>query len=199
MAKSAKSAKSAKRSRKSAKAPSSGTSQAISTSDNDEASPGKAKARRVHWNVARTERLLDWLDENPEDRQKLFSDSSKDAKEEGRRKRVAKNTKTEFYKKIATYIFSVDDDSSVRGDFHASPGNYSKSVDNYIIRYVFFSISYVILNFLAGCGKNIARLTRNLVRRVQGYDMKTCRRVAICVIWLVSAHIFLEVIYLVTH
>jgi hypothetical protein len=29
------------------------------------------------------ERLLNWLEENPEDCQKLFSDSSKDAKEEG--------------------------------------------------------------------------------------------------------------------
>ena len=76
-----------------------------------------SKVRRTSWTSARTERLLDWLEENPADRQKLFSDSTKDAKDEGRRKRVAKGTKSEFHKLIATYVFSVDDDETVRADF----------------------------------------------------------------------------------
>jgi hypothetical protein len=50
---------------------------------NDDTAKQTSKARRISWTSARTERLLDWLDENPVDRQKLFSDSSKDAKEEG--------------------------------------------------------------------------------------------------------------------
>ena len=76
-----------------------------------------AKVRRlmrISWTTARTERLLDWLEENPVDRQKLFSDSTKDAKDEGRRKRVAKGTKSEFHKLIAIYVFSVDVDKEVR-------------------------------------------------------------------------------------
>ena len=65
-------------------------------------------------------------------RQKLFSDSMKDAKDEGRRKHVAKGTKSEFHKLIATFLFTVDADKEVREDFAANPGNYTKSVDNYL-------------------------------------------------------------------
>ena len=71
------------------------------------------------------------------DRQKLFSDSTKDAKDEGRRKRVAKGTKSEFHKLIAIYVFSVDTDNRVRDDFAVNGGNYKKSVDNYLGRYAF--------------------------------------------------------------
>jgi hypothetical protein len=100
--------------------------------------PAKAKVRRtmrISWTTARTERLLDWLEENPVDRQKLFSDSTKDAKDEGRRKRVAKGTKSEFHKLIAIFVFSVDADDDVRDDFAVNSGNYTKSVDNYLGRY----------------------------------------------------------------
>ncbi|KAF8225153.1 hypothetical protein L208DRAFT_1506971 [Tricholoma matsutake] len=65
------------------------------------------------WTPARTEHLLDWLEENPVDRQKLFSDSTKDAKDEGRQKHVSKGTKSEFHKMIATFVFSADVDAVV--------------------------------------------------------------------------------------
>jgi hypothetical protein len=97
---------------------------------------------RISWTTVRTERLLDWLEENPVDRQKLFSDSTKDAKDEGRRKRVAKGTKGEFHKLIAIYVFSVDADKGVRDDFAANSGNYTKSVDNYLGRYAFHFLPY---------------------------------------------------------
>ena len=67
-------------------------------------------------------------------RQKKFSDSTKDAKDEGQRKRVAKGTKSEFHKLIATFVFTVDADKEVQEDFAANPGNYTKSVDNYLGR-----------------------------------------------------------------
>lgn len=107
--------------------------------DEDEimATTQRPKIRRTSWTTARTERLLDWLEEHPADRQKLFSDSTKDSKDEGRRKRVAKGTKSEFHKLIATYVFSVDEDAKVRADFAANATNYTKSVDNYLGRYVF--------------------------------------------------------------
>jgi hypothetical protein len=112
------------------------TTNTVATSNSEQPQTGKQapKTRQIHWSVARTERLLDWLEENPEDRQKLFSDSSKDAKDEGRRKRVAKGTKSEFHKMIATSVFSVDNDPNVHADFHSNPINYTKSVDNYITR-----------------------------------------------------------------
>jgi hypothetical protein len=84
--------------------------------------------------VARTERLLDWLEENPKDQQKLFSDSPKDAKDEGRRKCTAKSPKSEIHKLIAAFIFSFDPDANIHADFNANRTNYTKSVDNYLIR-----------------------------------------------------------------
>ncbi|KAF8469438.1 hypothetical protein DFH94DRAFT_615353, partial [Russula ochroleuca] len=89
------------------------------------------KARRIHWNIARTEQLLDWLEENPEERQKLFS---KDAKDEGQRKHQAKSPKSEFHKMIAAFVFSADPDTNICADFQSNPTNYAKSVDNYIIQ-----------------------------------------------------------------
>src|SRR5882757_1670064 len=74
----------------------------------------RTKIHRTSWTTARTERLLDWLEEHPADRQKLFSDSTKDAKDKGRQKCVARGTKSEFHKLIATYVFSADDDERVR-------------------------------------------------------------------------------------
>jgi hypothetical protein len=68
------------------------------------------------------------------DRQKLFSDSTKDTKDKGQRKRIAKGTKSEFHKLIATFVFSVDADKEVHEDFAANPVNYTKSVDNYLGR-----------------------------------------------------------------
>ena len=60
------------------------------TTDNKDTAKQTSKAWQISWTSARTEHLLNWLDENPIDWQKFFSDSSKDAKEEGRRKYVAK-------------------------------------------------------------------------------------------------------------
>jgi hypothetical protein len=124
-----------------------------------------AKVRRtirISWTTARTERLLDWLEENPVDRHKLFSDSTKDAKDEGRRKRVAKGTKSEFHKLIAIFVFSVDADKDVRDDFAANSGNYTKSVDNYLGRYaVFFTFQLrVMLISLLQVAKGVSIIQR---------------------------------------
>jgi hypothetical protein len=133
----------------------------IDSSDEEDATsqPQPAKVRRmmrISWTTARTERLLDWLEENPVDRQKLFSDSTKDAKDEGRRKRVAKGTKSEFHKSIAISVFSVDVDKEVRDDFAVNSGNYTKSVDNYLGRYVFvFYFSAHAHQPTPGCERSI--------------------------------------------
>jgi hypothetical protein len=61
-------------------------SAAIEFSDDEDhdTATQRTKVRRTSWTPARSERLLDWLEENPADHQKLFSDSTKDAKDEGR-------------------------------------------------------------------------------------------------------------------
>ncbi|KAH8981346.1 hypothetical protein EDB86DRAFT_2812974, partial [Lactarius hatsudake] len=84
----------------------------------------------VQWGNTRTERLIDWLEDNPEDRQKLFSDSSHDAKKENHPRRVAKGAKSVFYAKMAEYVFSVDGDASVRVEVKEDIKKYSKAVEN---------------------------------------------------------------------
>jgi hypothetical protein len=55
----------------------------LDATDDEDTGKQTTKTFRTSWTPARTERLLDWLEENPADRQKLFSDSTKDAKDEG--------------------------------------------------------------------------------------------------------------------
>ncbi|KAJ7686912.1 hypothetical protein B0H17DRAFT_880332, partial [Mycena rosella] len=65
---------------------------------------------RVRWNDPRIEHILDWLETHVVDRQKLFSDSSKEAAEEGSKKCVTKGSKSIYYTRIAKDVFSVDND-----------------------------------------------------------------------------------------
>lgn len=86
----------------------------------------------ISWtkDVSRTERVIDWLEQNVIDRQKLFSDSSQDAKKEGRKQRVANGAKYKYHLLIATAVFTVDADSKVREDFQANAMKYGKAVEN---------------------------------------------------------------------
>ena len=95
--------------------------------------PPKTSARVV-WDrfPERTERLLDYLNSHPDVAIKLFGDSTKSAKSEGRLKLTAKSNKATAYLQLADGIFSIDDDSTVRADFAANPTKYTKAVDNYI-------------------------------------------------------------------
>ena len=98
----------------------------------DDAVP-KAPARVV-WDKypVRTERLLDYLDAHPDVAIRLFGDSTKVAKLEGRSKVTAKSNKATAYMQLADGVFSVDDDTTIRADFAANPNKYAKAVDNYI-------------------------------------------------------------------
>lgn len=101
----------------------------------DAAATSKSGPRRVSWTSNRTDRLLDWLEQNVEDRHKLFSDSAQDAREENRRRRTAKNVKTGFYLKMAEYIFSIDEDERIRDDIKTNGAKkYCKAVENRIAR-----------------------------------------------------------------
>ena len=103
--------------------------------EEDDGAAGPKSAPRVLWNSKRTDLLVEWLENNVEDCQRLFSDSAQDAREEHRRPRTAKSVKTSFHVKIAAYIFSVDEDTKVRDDLKAHGAKrYAKSVENRIMR-----------------------------------------------------------------
>jgi hypothetical protein len=74
--------------------------------------------------------LLDWLDQNAEDRQKLFSDLSQDARKEQRRQHVAPGSKAVYHLRIVTAVFSVDAKSDIREEFKVNPDKYAKAVEN---------------------------------------------------------------------
>lgn len=102
----------------------------------DESTGNKKKSKdsgpSVSWakDLSRTERLIIWLEQNVTDRQKLFSDSSQDAKKEGRKQRVATGAKSKYHVLIATAVFSVDADPKVREDFQGNTTKYGKAVEN---------------------------------------------------------------------
>lgn len=61
----------------------------------------------------RTDRLLDYLDAHSNVAIKLFGDSTKVAKSEGRFKLTAKSNKSAGYLQVAEGIFSIDEDAAV--------------------------------------------------------------------------------------
>ena len=103
--------------------------------EEDDGAAGPKSVPRVLWNSKRTDLLVEWLENNVEDRQRLFSDLAQDAREEHCRPRTAKSVKTSFHIKMAAYIFSVDGDTKVRDDLKAHRAKrYAKSVENRIAR-----------------------------------------------------------------
>ena len=89
----------------------------------------------VQWNLRRTERLVDWLENNVEDHQRLFSNLAQDAKAEKRPCITAKGVKTNFHIKIAEYVFSLDENESVRAHVEEHGGKkFVKAIENCIFR-----------------------------------------------------------------
>ena len=121
-------------------APSSSRAQGTPAGDAGDADPEEGEddapkaPARVVWDKypARTERLLDFLDAHADVALKLFGDSTKSAKSEGRSKVTAKSNKAAAYMLLADAIFSVDNDPLIRSDFASNPNKYMKAVDNYI-------------------------------------------------------------------
>ena len=61
----------------------------------------------------RTDRIINWLTDNVNDRTRLFSDNVQDASAEGRRIRTAKTSKMIYYRKIAAAVFENDPERAV--------------------------------------------------------------------------------------
>ncbi|KAG2335471.1 hypothetical protein BDR05DRAFT_852721, partial [Suillus weaverae] len=76
----------------------------------------------------RTSRLIAWCKANDDARIKLFSDSVKDAKEQGRKKKQSGSPKEMYYAQLANAIFSNDEDPEVRLLFQTSPSALIKPV-----------------------------------------------------------------------
>jgi len=105
--------------------------------DKEDAPAADPKAPNcVTWNSLRTDRLVEWLKNNVEDCQRLFSDLAQDAKKQKRRILTAKKSgKTDFHVKMANYIFSVNNNMKVRDDLRVNRVvKYAKAVKNRIGR-----------------------------------------------------------------
>jgi hypothetical protein len=113
----------------------SGQAKKIVDEDEDDGPVADSKSRIQHvsWNLPCTDQLIEWLEDNIEDRQKLFSDLAQDAKEENHCHCTAKGSKTCFHVKMAHYIFSVDENVRIRDDVKVNGANdYAKIVENCI-------------------------------------------------------------------
>jgi hypothetical protein len=138
-------------------------------------------AARVFWDKrGRIDRLLGWLATHVNERLKVFSDSTQDANEQGRRKQTSKTAKMTYYAMMADAVFSVDEDETVRADYKQHPERYGKSVENVLGRYVFnlcFENSLRTTDYL---GSESATETQIMFldRRVQVSELRTSPRAA---------------------
>ncbi|KAG1809901.1 uncharacterized protein HD556DRAFT_1197598, partial [Suillus plorans] len=78
----------------------------------------------IHWekkNSPCTARLIKWCKINQDARLKIFSDSAKDAKEEGRTRQQMTTQKNTYMQQLAASVFAGDEDLKVREYFQAHP------------------------------------------------------------------------------
>jgi hypothetical protein len=78
----------------------------------------------------RTSRLIAWCKANEDARIKLFSDSGKDAKEQGRKKKQSGTSKDTYYLQLANAIFSKDEDPEVQLLFQKDPKSFIKPIQS---------------------------------------------------------------------
>lgn len=76
--------------------------------------------------------MVTYLSEQPDFRRRLFSDSTGAAKQEGRRKVVAKDGKTQQYAVLAQSIFAKDPAQS--SAFKANPTKFATAVETRLRR-----------------------------------------------------------------
>ncbi|KAJ7689861.1 hypothetical protein B0H17DRAFT_936705, partial [Mycena rosella] len=84
----------------------------------------------IKWSDPRIEHVINWLETKIVDCQKLFSDSSKEAAEEGKKKRVAKGSKSVYYTVMAKAVFSVDHDDKLCDVVQMKLDELRKSIGN---------------------------------------------------------------------
>ena len=93
-----------------------------------------AAVPHLKWTDEHIDLVITWCEDNPEDCQKLFSDSTQAAKDQSCQKLVSKMPKLYYHTKIATHVFSVNTDAIVHADFKKNLTCYVKPVDNLLTR-----------------------------------------------------------------
>jgi len=90
---------------------------------------------QVEWNNMRTNCLLDWLDQNPDDHNCLFSDSTTAAKEQNHHKVTAKGSKNCYYLALAKAVFDwKEEDIEMWVWYLKEPAKFSSSLSSYLNR-----------------------------------------------------------------
>lgn len=97
-------------------------------------SPQSLKLPSILWDKKtyhpRTARLIEWCKINEDARLKIFSDSSKDAKQEGRRRQQMSTQKNAYLLELATTIFQRDEDPVIQEHFRTNPLAFVKPVQS---------------------------------------------------------------------
>jgi hypothetical protein len=91
----------------------------------------KKRAHEIPWakNPDWTWRLIDYLEQNPDFRRKLFSDATKDATADQRKKKQAKDQKAVAHGVLAEWVFSIENtDEALQSTYEADKAHYNKSV-----------------------------------------------------------------------
>ena len=89
----------------------------------------------LKWTDKCIDLAITWCEDNPEDCQKHFSDSTQAAKDQSHQKLVSKMPKLYYHTKIATHVFSVNVDATVSANFKKNPTCYVESVGNLLTRF----------------------------------------------------------------
>ena len=89
----------------------------------------------LKWTIVHIDRAIAWCEENLDDWQKPFLDSTQAAKDQSHKKLVLKTPKAYYHEKIAFHVFSVDEVDAVLKDFKKNRACYTKSVDNLFTQY----------------------------------------------------------------
>ncbi|KAJ7191271.1 hypothetical protein GGX14DRAFT_407338 [Mycena pura] len=134
-------------------------SRAADTSDVEVISERKPR-EVVNWlkNPAWTDDLIAYLSENPLFRIKLFSDSTAEAKQAGRKKLVGKDGKPQQYAVLAEYVFK-NSPGPEQARYASNPGKYATAVETRLRRLKTEYKAYVEILGATGAGLDPEQVT----------------------------------------
>ena len=108
------------------------------------AQPPGGKSSKIYWEKGysyRTDQFIEWCQDNPTKRIKLFSDSTQDAREEGHTRVQLNAAKKNTYFELAKYIFEHDTELSSKWLAKSQP--FVAATQRRHTMYVFFFITQV--------------------------------------------------------